>query len=106
MLGRRSPEAGVAEQRLAGHDSGHAAHRAAHEQLLPVHGQQSQSVQRAGCAGHRCRSLSRPPISRPASSASSRAGNFGSDIAFWVDDDISVGGDNALAGLGDGISNS
>jgi hypothetical protein len=30
------------------------------------------------------------------------AGNFGSDIAFWVDDDLSVGGDNAAGGLGDG----
>ncbi len=30
------------------------------------------------------------------------AGNFGSDIAFWVDDDISVSGDNAAGGLGDG----
>jgi len=30
------------------------------------------------------------------------AGNFGSDIAFWVDDDISVGGENANGGLGDG----
>lgn len=30
------------------------------------------------------------------------AGNFGSDIAFWVDDDFSVGGDNAAGGLGDG----
>jgi len=30
------------------------------------------------------------------------AGNFGSDIAFWVDDDISVGGANANGGLGDG----
>jgi hypothetical protein len=30
------------------------------------------------------------------------AGNFGSDIAFWVDDDISVGGSNAAGGLGDG----
>jgi hypothetical protein len=30
------------------------------------------------------------------------AGNFGSDIAFWVDDDISVAGDNAGGGLGDG----
>src|ERR1039457_580874 len=29
------------------------------------------------------------------------AGNFGSDIAFWVDDDISVGGDNANGGLGE-----
>jgi len=29
------------------------------------------------------------------------AGNFGSDIAFWVDDDISVGGSNAEGGLGD-----
>ena len=29
------------------------------------------------------------------------AGNFGSDIAFWVDDDISVGGANANGGLGD-----
>ncbi len=29
------------------------------------------------------------------------AGNFGSDIAFWVDDDISVGGQNAAGGLGD-----
>jgi hypothetical protein len=29
------------------------------------------------------------------------AGNFGSDIAFWVDDDISVGGSNAAGGLGD-----
>ena len=29
------------------------------------------------------------------------AGNFGGDIAFWVDDDISVGGDNAAGGLGD-----
>jgi hypothetical protein len=29
------------------------------------------------------------------------AGNFGSDIAFWVDDDISVAGDNANGGLGD-----
>jgi hypothetical protein len=30
------------------------------------------------------------------------AGNFGDDIAFWVDDDISVGGANANGGLGDG----
>jgi hypothetical protein len=30
------------------------------------------------------------------------AGNFGSDIAFWVDDDISVSGKNANGGLGDG----
>jgi len=30
------------------------------------------------------------------------AGNFGGDIAFWVDDDISVGGQNANGGLGDG----
>ncbi len=30
------------------------------------------------------------------------AGNFGSDIAFWVDDDISVGGSNSAGGLGDG----
>src|ERR1700676_5171302 len=29
------------------------------------------------------------------------AGNFGSDIAFWVDDDISVAGANAAGGLGD-----
>ena len=29
------------------------------------------------------------------------AGNLGSDIAFWVDDDISVGGSNAAGGLGD-----
>ena len=29
------------------------------------------------------------------------AGNFGSDIAFWVDNDISVSGANANAGLGD-----
>ena len=29
------------------------------------------------------------------------AGNFGSDIAFWVDDDISVAGQNAAGGLGD-----
>ena len=30
------------------------------------------------------------------------AGNFGSDIAFWVDDDISVAGANGAGGLGDG----
>src|SRR5258708_5696624 len=30
------------------------------------------------------------------------AGNFGSDIAFWVDDDISIAGQNANGGLGDG----
>ncbi len=30
------------------------------------------------------------------------AGNFGSDIAFWVDDDISVSGVNSAGGLGDG----
>src|SRR6202142_4366349 len=30
------------------------------------------------------------------------AGNFGSDIAFWVDDDFSVGGANSAGGLGDG----
>jgi hypothetical protein len=30
------------------------------------------------------------------------AGNFGSDIAFWVDDDISVNGANANGALGDG----
>ena len=29
------------------------------------------------------------------------AGNFGSDIAFWVDDDISVSGENGAGGLGD-----
>ncbi len=30
------------------------------------------------------------------------AGNFGSDIAFWVDDDLSVSGANSNGGLGDG----
>src|SRR5262249_30362569 len=30
------------------------------------------------------------------------AGNFGSNIAFWVDDDISVSGDNSAGALGDG----
>jgi len=30
------------------------------------------------------------------------AGNFGSDIAFWVDNDISIGGSNSAGGLGDG----
>jgi hypothetical protein len=30
------------------------------------------------------------------------AGNFGSDIAFWVDDDLSVSGANANGSLGDG----
>jgi hypothetical protein len=30
------------------------------------------------------------------------AGNFGSDIAFWVDEDFSVGGDPTAGGLGDG----
>ena len=30
------------------------------------------------------------------------AGNFGSDIAFWVDDDFSVAGSEANGGLGDG----
>jgi hypothetical protein len=30
------------------------------------------------------------------------AGNFGSGIAFWVDEDFSVGGSNADGGLGDG----
>src|ERR1039457_4503971 len=30
------------------------------------------------------------------------AGNFGSDIAFWVDDDISVAGANSNGSLGDG----
>ena len=30
------------------------------------------------------------------------AGNFGSDIAFWVDDDLSVGGLNSNGELGDG----
>ncbi len=30
------------------------------------------------------------------------AGNFGSDIAFWVDDDLSVSGQNANGALGDG----
>src|ERR1700758_3980 len=30
------------------------------------------------------------------------AGNFASDIAFWVDDDISVGGSGGAGGLGDG----
>ena len=30
------------------------------------------------------------------------AGNFGSDIAWWVDDDLSVSGDNSAGGLGDG----
>jgi hypothetical protein len=30
------------------------------------------------------------------------AGNFGSDIAFWVDDDLSVGGSGGDGGLGDG----
>ena len=30
------------------------------------------------------------------------AGNFGSDIAFWVDSDLNVGGSNAAGGLGDG----
>jgi len=30
------------------------------------------------------------------------AGNFGDGIAFWVDEDFSVGGDNTAGGLGDG----
>ncbi len=30
------------------------------------------------------------------------AGNFGDDIAFWVDEDLSIAGDNAAGGLGDG----
>src|SRR5215472_3690555 len=30
------------------------------------------------------------------------AGNFASDIAFWVDDDLSVGGSGGNGGLGDG----
>jgi hypothetical protein len=30
------------------------------------------------------------------------AGNFGSDIAFWVDSDLNVGGSNGAGGLGDG----
>ncbi len=30
------------------------------------------------------------------------AGNFGSDISFWVDEDFSVGGSNSAGGLGDG----
>src|SRR6202142_3553951 len=30
------------------------------------------------------------------------AGNFGDGIAFWVDDDFSVGGANSNGGLGDG----
>jgi hypothetical protein len=30
------------------------------------------------------------------------AGNFGSDVAFWVDDDLSIGGNNSAGGLGDG----
>jgi hypothetical protein len=30
------------------------------------------------------------------------AGNFGSDIAFWVDADFNAGGDNTAGGLGDG----
>jgi hypothetical protein len=30
------------------------------------------------------------------------AGNFGDDIAFWVDTDFNVGGSNAAGGLGDG----
>ena len=30
------------------------------------------------------------------------AGNFGSDIAFWVDSDLNVGGSNSAGGLGDG----
>jgi hypothetical protein len=29
------------------------------------------------------------------------AGDFGDNIAFWVDDDISIGGDNSAGGLGD-----
>jgi hypothetical protein len=29
------------------------------------------------------------------------AGNFGSDIAFWVDSDLNVGGSNGAGGLGD-----
>lgn len=30
------------------------------------------------------------------------AGNFGGDIAFWVDEDLSIAGDNTAGGLGDG----
>ena len=30
------------------------------------------------------------------------AGNFGQNIAFWIDDDISTGGSGAAGGLGDG----
>jgi len=30
------------------------------------------------------------------------AGSFGQNLSFWIDDDISVGGDNGAGGLGDG----
>jgi hypothetical protein len=48
-----------------------------------------------------CRSSYPERISRVVISASSRLEISGSDIAFWVDDDISVSGSNSAGSLGD-----
>ena len=81
--------------------SRNAAHRASLQLLLP--GDWAESRQRFNALIPPERSLSsflRTDFSSGLFSIFT-AGNFGSDIAFWVDDDISVSGDNAAGGLGD-----
>ena len=90
----------MAEGDLAGHHSRPATHRTALQQLLPVHRRQPQQFQQPAAAG-----TIGPYV--PATDFETglfsifTAGNFGSDIAFWVDDDISVSGANANGGLGE-----
>ena len=83
---------------------GMPADRAAHEQLFPVHRKRAAenfaSLTPAGTL---------PPFVPTTDFETGlfsifTAGNFGSDIAFWVDDDISVAGANGNGGLGDGLS--
>ena len=46
--------------------------------------------------------LPRTDLFTPGAFALFAAGNFGQNISFWVDDDISAGGSGADGGLGDG----
>ena len=90
----------VAEGDLAGHHTRHPAHRSALQQLPAVHRRQPQQLQQPAAAGNIGPFVPTADFETGLFSIFT-AGNFGSDIAFWVDDDISVSGANANGGLGE-----
>ena len=86
---------------MARDDAGHAAGGAALQPVFSVHRVEPEPVQFAGG------SRDSVPGTIPATDFQAgffsvfTAGNLGSDIAFWVDDDLSVSGDNGAGSLGD-----